>query len=372
MRISAHAYPWDVLGDPSFPDRIPDGVDTVTLAAAYHSTRAATPLHPRHRVVDAPHAALYRPVRTSVWARRRLRPLAPEWTDGPDPFGVATRTLRAKGKRVAAWIVLTHNSRLGRAHPDVAVTNCFGDVYPYALCPAHAEVREYAATLVAESLLDTPIDEVSLEGCGHMGIAHNGHHEKTDGAWDAAASRWLSVCCCYACQAGWRSAGADPEAVIAALRRAATPPTADVPSDLADTILDGRHASADALRAEVLTAIRETAPHATITLHASPDPWATGPSPGLTDTAASDADVLLVPAWPTDAASATAVAAAAGRHGAVDAYVTALPPAAPEGLADHVDRLVAAGATGLALYHLGLAAGDRLAALAAVARRHRD
>ena len=43
------------------------GIGEVSLAATYHGTRAATPLHPAHRLVEAPHAALYRPVRESAW-----------------------------------------------------------------------------------------------------------------------------------------------------------------------------------------------------------------------------------------------------------------------------------------------------------------
>jgi hypothetical protein len=39
----------------------------------------------------------------------------------------------------------------------------------------------------------------------------------------------------------------------------------------------------------------------------------------------------------------------------VDAYVTVLPPAGPDDVVPHVRRLVAAGASRLSLYHLGLA-----------------
>ena len=45
VQISGHAYPWDVLGDPEFVNRVAElGLTEVTLAAAYHTTRAATPL----------------------------------------------------------------------------------------------------------------------------------------------------------------------------------------------------------------------------------------------------------------------------------------------------------------------------------------
>jgi len=146
--ITGHAYPWDVVGDPSFADRAVDsGVSTVAIAAAYHSTRAATPLHPDHQLVHARYAALYRPVRERVWGSRRLRPLGPDWMSTEDSFADAAEAVRAAGLRVSAWVVLTHNSRLGTEFPDVAVVNCFGERYPYALCPSGPEVREYAATL---------------------------------------------------------------------------------------------------------------------------------------------------------------------------------------------------------------------------------
>ena len=186
VRASGHAYPWDVIDDPDFPARVRKaGLDTVTLAATYHSTRAATPLHPNRRVVDARHAALYRPIRARAWAGQRLKPAGPDWMPEPDPFGQAAEVLRGNGLRVTAWIVLTHNSRLGTAHPDVTVVNCFGERYPYALCPASPQVRWHAATLAAEAVRDAAVDAVSLEACGQMGVDHLGHHEKTVGAWNA-------------------------------------------------------------------------------------------------------------------------------------------------------------------------------------------
>ncbi|GAA0798403.1 hypothetical protein [Spirilliplanes yamanashiensis] len=354
VTASGHAYPWDVLGDPEFPGRVRRaGLGTVTLAATYHSTRAATPLHPHRQVVDARYAALYRPVRPEAWDGHLLTPAAPDWLAEPDPFGAAAGLLRAAGLKVTAWIVLTHSTRLGLAHPRVAVVNCFGESYPYALCPAHPEVRRYAATLAAEALRGAPVDAVSLEACGQLGVDHLGHHEKTAGAWTAEARRLLSVCCCAACRAAWRAAGADDEALVAALRRGAR--TAGAPPFDDAVLLAVRQAHTDALRAEVLAAVRAAAPGVPVTLHASPDPWATGPSPGLTPSAADDVDALLVPAWPTGPETAELVAAAAKHGRPVDAYVTVLSDADGETLVAHARRLRDAGASRLSLYHLGLA-----------------
>jgi len=351
--VSGHAYPWDVLGDPDFAHRAAAAVDTVTLAATYHSTRAATPLHPARRIVDARYAALYRPVRVAAWDGRLLRAAAPDWTDDDDPFGTAAGVLRAAGLAVNAWIVLTHNTRLGLKHPEVAVVNCFGERYPYALCPAHPAVRSYAATLAGEAVREVAVDGISLEACGQLGLVHAGHHEKTDGAWTAEQVRLLSVCCCAACRTGWQAAGLVPDQVVAGLR------AASLPAATLAAVLANRHANTDALRAGVLAAVREHAPGVPVTLHANPDPWATGPSPGLTPGAAADVDALLVPAWPTTEASADLVRRAAETGLPVDAYVTVLPPADPDALPAHVARLRAAGAGRISLYHLGLAARDR-------------
>jgi hypothetical protein len=52
----------------------------------------------------------------------------------------------------------------------------------------------------------------------------------------------------------------------------------------------------------------------------------------------------------------------------VDAYVTVLPPAEPADLPDHARRLHKAGATGVSLYHLGLAPRWRHPLLRVMAR----
>lgn len=380
-RVAGHAYPWDVVGDPDFPARVRDlGVAEVTLAAVYHSARAATPMHPRHRFVDARHAALYRPLRTDAWQGHRLVAATADWVPAADPFAEAAAALRSAGIRVNAWIVLTHATHLGTAHPDVAVRNCFGDRYPYALCLAQPDVRRYAATLAAEAVRGVPVDGVSLEACGQLGAGHGSHHDKTDGAYPSGAARLLSVCCCQACRFAWSGQGLSPDEVVARLRTGVAAaqdgdgdatPGALIGAEVADVVLRCRHAATDALRTAVVAAVRAEAPEARLTLHASADPWATGASPGLTATAGEDIDAVLVPAWQVGAATVAQVAAtraAVPKQVAVGAYVTVLPPADPAALDAHVTALTAAGAGEIHLYHLGLAPAARLAVLRRLAR----
>ncbi|GII81137.1 hypothetical protein Sru01_61190 [Sphaerisporangium rufum] len=364
MRVLVHAYPWDVIGDPLFIGRMHAlGCDGVNLAASYHTVRAATPWHPEHAYLDARHAALYRPVRPQAWTGRRLVPGEAGWMAGPDPFGDATRALAEAGVPVTAWIVLTHDSRLGAANPDVSVVNCFGEHYPWALCPSHPEVGEYAATLAREAVRDLPLDGVLLEACGQLGAVHGGHHDKTDGAYDARARRLLSVCCCAACRAGWAARDVDPEPVVRDLRAAVRSHRHEPAAETAAALLAVRHRAALELRRRVVAAL----PGLRVGLNADPDPWATGADPGLGPDAGEGADTVVVKCWSTGPDSVERLRRARrllpGRT-ALGAYLTVLPPVRPEEVAPHVRRLVEAGAEELHLYHAGLAGPARHAMLA--------
>lgn len=362
MKVTGYAYPWDVLED-GFATRARDlGVDEVAVALSYHSARAATPWSASHTAVVARHAAFYRPVRPADWGS--LNPATPDWVSSEDSGGDAVRLLNEAGIPAAAWIVLTHNSQLGYEHPEVAVRNCFGESYPWALCPSQPAVREYAATLTAEAVAGLDLSSVILEACGPLGAVHQHQHEKTDGVWAPAVARLLSICCCDACAEGW---GSDPEAVRAQLatevRRLIG--TGDLgvtedqlPDSLREDLLFTRQKATDALRAAVLATL---APGTRIVLHGALDPWVTGALPGLTPSAAEDVDAVVLFGWaPATGADAFAAAREAlPDRVAIGSYITAVAAAPVPDIAGYVGELAKAGAAELHLYHLGLAGPGR-------------
>ncbi|MEV4834769.1 hypothetical protein AB0K05_09625 [Nonomuraea sp. NPDC049486] len=429
----AYVYPWDVVGDPAAAERIAAlGVTTVALAASYHSTRAATPFHPAHRVLDVPHAAFYLPVRPEAWGR--LTPATPTWTT-PDAYLLAQSALRAAGLRVHAWTVLTHNAQLGTAFPHLVVRNAFGDPYPYALCLSAPDVAEYCERLVREVLVAGRPDGLILEGCGPMGFAHQGVHEKTSGAgYDPDL---MSLCFCASCAPRYptdtrtrvrnaidtdtsaevrpsldtdtrpHAAALDTQAHAGTALHTPTaldtqahagtalhtptdtrthartadgtptePPPHDAPKSLveaalgplADEVRAVRVELSASLRHHLITAAREIAPYIPITLHANPDPWATGPFAAL-PTGDPGADVLVGNCWgdpATDAARLSRLAELRTPGQRVGAYVLALPPrpAHPETLAELLTAYAKAGASEFHLYHAGLASPQRLTAMA--------
>ncbi|MFB9902603.1 hypothetical protein [Allokutzneria oryzae] len=369
-----YAYPWDLVGDPAAAERIAGlGADAVALAASYHTTRAATPSHPNHRMVTAARAACYVPIRPSEW-RGRLVPPAPTWVDGPDSFGVARESLRSVGLPVHAWTVLTHSTYLGSAHQDLAVRNAFDDVYPYALCPSNEDVAEYCATLVREIVKLGDLDGIILEACGPLGFFHGGHHEKTDGAdWDKVQQQLLSLCFCAGCVLRYAKVGVDPVELRASVKSTvdgAVPSSVEeaLGADLAARLSEARTAVAADLRSLLVNEIRALAPSIAISLHGNADPWATGPFATVAPEIREDIDTLVVSCWPGPEVSVPGIQAMrelAGQDRGVAGYVLALPPrpADAAALRAEFERYLAAGVDELHVYHAGLASPARLAAI---------
>ncbi|MGC7097798.1 hypothetical protein ACPZ19_24275 [Amycolatopsis lurida] len=373
MRVTGYAYPWDVLDAPGFTERAAElDVDEVAVAVSYHSARAATPWSPSRSSVVARHAAFYRPIRKSAWGR--LRPAAPDWAGAEDSAGDAVRALDEAGIPAAAWVVFTHNSLLGTKNPEISVRNCFGEPYPWALCPAREQVREYAAKVAAETVRGLEFRSVILEACGPLGVVHQHQHEKTDGVWSPAAARVLSVCCCEACAAQWDADTGEVQAALAAEARRLIASgdlgaTEDqLPPEVKATVLAGRQRSADALRAGILA---EIGPGPRLVLHGAMDPWVTGALPGLTPSAPDDVHSVVLQCWAPGQASVDAVAAArAALPSIVDvgAYITAVAANPVPEIDRYTAALAEAGASELHLYHLGLAGAGRWADLRAAVR----
>jgi hypothetical protein len=384
MLAGTYVYPWDVLGDPAAPARVADlGVDQVTLAAAYHTVRAVTPRHPRHRIVTAPHAAAYFPPDPSRWRGRRLRPEPASWLPGRDHFGPTADALRAVGLRVNAWVVLMHNALLGARHPDVTVENAYGDHYPWALCPAQEEVRDYAVTLVADVVSRYELAAVEAEACGWYGFDHLSSHDKTGGVrLDGADEFLLSLCFCVACAAAYRDVGLDPlelrRIVVAALEPAYSDHrTAEYGNEwdlverrlgcaLATAVLAARRTVGDRLRAEVARAADEVP----LLVHADPRPYRCGANVGLdVDTAFEHAAGLVLAGSAVRAADDVREVATEGRR-TIASFVAVTGLGGPGAeLPARVDAAVQAGATELRFYHAGLAAARDLDAIKELMRR---
>ncbi|MEU2227764.1 hypothetical protein [Streptomyces sp. NPDC018347] len=382
MKASAFVYPWDVNGDRAAPARIAGlGVGQVTLAAAYHSTRALTPRHPRHRIVTAEYAAVLYPP-GGRWAGRGLRPYpAGRWAPG-NAYGEAARALAGAGLEVHTWVVLAHNSRLGAEHPDTSVVNAYGDHYPWAPCVAQPATRAYLTDLAAEAAVRSGAHGTELESLGWYGLQHLHAHDKTAGVGLGDAGQYLmSLCFCPSCRTGYGEQGLDANALAAAVREALEPlwrgaaadegwPTVGklLGEDTAAATRAWRDGTARTLQEEAVAAVRAAAPPGfQVLLHADPVPYHCGANAGV-DPAhiLSVADGVVVPCT-GGTALLEPFAARAGRGTVLAANLTVVSGmgGSPGTLAADAARARAAGATELRLYHAGLASDADLAAVRA-------
>ncbi|MFJ6630504.1 hypothetical protein ACIQMR_03705 [Streptomyces sp. NPDC091376] len=379
MRTGAFVYPWDVNGDPGAAERIAGlGVGQVTLAAAYHSTRALTPRHPRHRVVTAEHAAVLYPPDVSRWAGRTPHPYpAGAWAPG-DAYGEAAEALAAAGLDVHTWVVLAHNSRLGSEHPGTSVVNAYGDRYPWAPCIAQPAVRAYLLDLAAEAAVRPGARGTELESCGWYGLAHLHAHDKIAGVGLGDAAQYaMSLCFCPACGEGYAARGVEPGALSAAVREALEPvwrgsAPADIPvekllgAEPAALTLEFRTRTARTLQEAVVAAVRAAAPDGfQVLLHADPVAYHCGANAGVDPAHVLGlADGVVVPCTGGAGllspfarhASATSVIAA-------NLTVVGGMGGSPGTLAADAADAASLGANELRLYHAGLASDQDLAAV---------
>ncbi|MFF8681291.1 hypothetical protein ACF07F_25585 [Streptomyces sp. NPDC015237] len=374
MKASAFVYPWDVNGDPDAPARVADlGVSQVTLASAYHSTRALTPRHPRHRVVTAEHAAVLYEPDAARWQGRVPRPYrAGDWAPG-DAWGEAADALARAGLEVSTWVVLAHNSRLGAEHPHTSVVNAYGDRYPWAPCVAQPATRAYLTDLAAEAAVRPRARGTELESLGWYGLAHLHAHDKTGGVALGDAGQYLmSLCFCPDCRDGYGGQGLDADELAAAVRAALEPVwRGTAPSDggwagvekllgeaPANATRAWRDETARTLQETAVAAVRAAAPpDFEVLLHADPVSHHCGANAGV-DPAhiLSVADGVVVPC--TGGAALLTPFAEQNRPGAVLAAnltVVSGMGGSPATLAADASHAAERGATELRLYHAGLA-----------------
>jgi hypothetical protein len=380
MKASAFVYPWDVNGDPDAADRIAAlGVRGATLASAYHSTRALTPRHPRHRIVTARHAAVLYP-EGARWEGRTLRPYpAGDWAPG-DAFGEAAEALTGAGLEVHTWVVLAHNSRLGEEHPGTSVVNAYGDRYPWAPCIAQPGTRAYLVDLAAEAAVRPGAGGTELESLGWYGLAHLHAHDKTGGVTLGDAGQYLmSLCFCGSCREGYGARGLEAGELASAVRAALEPVWRGAPSDggwahvekflgesTAAATRAWRDETARSLQEAAVAAVRAAAPHGfRVLLHADPVSYHCGANAGVDPGyILSVADGVVVPC--TGGAGLLPPFAEQGGEGSVVAAnftVVSGMGGSPGTLERDAREAAGLGATELRLYHAGLASDGDLEAV---------
>ena len=213
--IALFAYPWDVVdrGPAAFLDECRAlGITDLHVATIYHTGKFLLPRNRRSRVYFPEPGCLYVPASREFFGevRPNVSPLASTgWLEG----------LTGGGLPLSAWTVFHHSSTLGARYPHLTARNLYGDAYPYALCPTHPAVQEYAVALARSMAVMGCFETIDLETIGFLGYYHGFHHEMTAVPVGPLEQFLLSLCFCEACRKEGERRCNDMNQLAADLRR---------------------------------------------------------------------------------------------------------------------------------------------------------
>jgi hypothetical protein len=169
------------------------GLDSATLAAAYHHSRDVFP-HGVHRKVQHLQGGVvyFHPDLSRYGA---IKPVVADCCSSSDVLALLSARMPC-----SAWLVVLHNSRLAEQHPDCAPETAFGDRLLDGLCPANPDARAYAVAL-ASDLARYHLQAIKLEAVHYMGFDHGGHHERSFVPLSPDIRFLLGLCFCPSCVA---------------------------------------------------------------------------------------------------------------------------------------------------------------------------
>lgn len=198
-------YPWALQQcgvDTELDDLRESGVDSVGLAAHYHSIQTFTPRAPTDKFVRYPGGCYFTPEPTD-FASTSIEPTTNEIPGMEDPVSTVRGATADRDLDLVAWTVCLHNSRLGAEHPRFRLQSAFGDPHDHSLCPSYPAVQEYYAGVV-RSLRRYGVDRIDLESLGFPSVLH-GHgadhgHSKNHVLTSDSEEFLLSQCFCDGCR----------------------------------------------------------------------------------------------------------------------------------------------------------------------------
>lgn len=213
MKFAVWAYPWDLLdeGVESVASRLAaGGIDEINLATNYHSVQTFLPHNPERRTFFAHASSYFHPGD----GYGRLRPVPNEHLQGDDWIAEIVEGLAETPVSLNSWTIGCHNSRLGMANPDLALTNAFGDPLVFGLCPSQPDVQEYLVSLLADLDERDYFERIELESFDYFyGTGFGWHHEKFHTQLGTLGEFLFGLCFCEECRGMATDAGIDVETV---------------------------------------------------------------------------------------------------------------------------------------------------------------
>jgi len=215
IKSHAFAFAYTFFREPAekvIPELKSYGFTGINLALNYHGSRDLL-LRQGPQLEYLADGFHYYKSDASAYEKDAYKPALTDQLPSNELLDSVIKVAAANDFKVNAWAVYMHNSAIGMASPEAAVTNVFGNKFLSELCPINPAVRGYALGLTKD-LVSRGLNGVVAESLHFHGARHGEHHERFFIELSPVSEFLFSLCFCKSCIANYQITGNDAQPLI--------------------------------------------------------------------------------------------------------------------------------------------------------------
>ena len=215
IKSHAFAFAYTFFREPAekvIPELKSYGFTGINLALNYHGSRDLL-LRQGPQLEYLADGFHYYKSDASSYEKDAYKPALTDQLPSNELLDSVIKVAAANDFKVNAWAVYMHNSAIGMASPEAAVTNVFGNKFLSELCPINPAVRGYALGLTKD-LVSRGLNGIVAESLHFHGARHGEHHERFFIELSPVSEFLFSLCFCKSCIANYQITGNDAQPLI--------------------------------------------------------------------------------------------------------------------------------------------------------------
>ena len=215
IKSHAFAFAYTFFREPAekvIPELKSYGFTGINLALNYHGSRDLL-LRQGPQLEYLADGFHYYKSDASAYEKDAYKPALTDQLPSNELLDSVIKVAAANDFKVNAWAVYMHNSAIGMASPEAAVTNVFGNKFLSELCPINPAVSGYALGLTKD-LVSRGLNGIVAESLHFHGARHGEHHERFFIELSPVSEFLFSLCFCKSCIANYQITGNDAQPLI--------------------------------------------------------------------------------------------------------------------------------------------------------------
>jgi hypothetical protein len=210
IKSNAFTFPYTFFREPAnkvIPELQSYGLSGINLALNYHGSRDLL-LRQGPQLEYLSDGFHYYKSDYSKYEDYAIKPALIDQLPNNELLDSVIKVAKNNKFEINAWAVYMHNSAIGMANPEAAVTNVFGNKFLSELCPINPAVAGYAIGLTKD-LVSRGINAITAESLHFHGARHGEHHERFFIELSPVSEFLFSLCFCPHCIKNYQDGGSD-------------------------------------------------------------------------------------------------------------------------------------------------------------------